>query len=170
VKTSRRHAIKLAMCATASLATIEGLCGQVAQAAQEATPAAADRGWLRRDQFEACRGEMVIVHTSSRSITLWLMEVDDVPSAHHTGAVGDQSSFVVLFQGPRSPKLAQGTYQVESPTLGTFPLFLVPEWTYPSVRTYAATFNSVAPSSVRLAPRSSTVRDKEHQQKGRAHR
>ena len=138
MKTSRRHAIKLAMCATASLGTIEGLCGQVAHAAQEATPAAADGGWLRRDQFEACRGQTVIVHTSSRSITLWLMEVDDVPSAHHTGAVGDQSSFVVLFQGPLSPKLAQGTYQVESRTLGTFPLFLVPEWTYPSVRTYCS--------------------------------
>ena len=153
MKTSRRHAIKLGMCATASLATIEGICGQVAHAAQEATSAAADRGWLRRDQFEACRGEMVIVHTSSRSITLWLMAVDDVPSAPYTGAVADQSSFVVLFQGPLSPELAQGTYQVESRTLGTFPLFLVPEGTYPAVRTYAATFNRVAPSSVRLAPR-----------------
>ena len=116
MKTSRRQAIKLAVSATAALGTIEGLCGQVARAAQEAAPAAADRGWLRRDQFEACRGEMVIVHTSSRSITLWLMAVDDVPSAHYTGAVADQSSFVVLFQGPDSPKLAQGTYQVESRT------------------------------------------------------
>jgi hypothetical protein len=158
------------MCATASLATIEGLCGQVAHAAQEATPAAADRGWLRRDQFEACRGEMVIVHTSSRSITLWLMEVDDVPSAYQTGAVGDQSSFVVLFQGPPSPTLAQGTYQVESRTLGMFPLFLVPEWTYPSVRTYTATFNRVASSSLRFAPRPSAVRGKGHREKGRAHR
>ena len=51
------------MCATASVATIEGLCGQVAHAAQEATPAAAVGGWLRRDQFEACRGQTVIVHT-----------------------------------------------------------------------------------------------------------
>ena len=101
---------------------------------------------------------------------MWLMEVDDVPSAHYTDAVGDQSSFVVLFQGPISPELSQGTYQVESRTLGTFPLFLVPEWTYPSVRTYAATFNRVAPSSVRLAPRPSTVRDKERQQKGGVHR
>ena len=170
MKTSRRQAIKLAVSATAALGTIEGLCGQVARAAQEAASAAADRGWLRRDQFEACRGEMVIVHTSSRSITLWLMAVDDVPSAHYTGAVADQSSFVVLFQGPDSPKLAQGTYQVESRTLGRFPLFLVPDWTYPSVTTYAATFNRVAPSIVRLAPRPSKVRNKEHQQKGGAHR
>lgn len=170
MKTSRRQAIKLAVCATAALGTIEGLCGQVARAAQEATPAGAERGWLRRDQFEACRGEMVIVRTSSRSITLWLMAVDDVPSAPYTGAVADQSSFVVLFQGPDLPKLAQGTYQVESRTLGRFPLFLVPEWTYPSVTTYSATFNRVAPSSVRFAPRSPTVRDKKHQPNGRAHR
>jgi hypothetical protein len=154
------------MCATASLVTVEGLCGQVAHAAaQDATPAPAG-GWLRRDQFEACRGQAVIVRTSSRSMTLWLMAVDDVPSAHHTGAVGDRNSFIVVFQGPRSPKLAQGTYQVESRTLGTFPLFLVPESTYPSVRTYVATFNRVAPSVVRLAPRSSTVREKSTTKKG----
>ena len=165
MNTSRRYAIKLALCATASLGTIEGLFSEVTHAAQEATRAATHGGWLRRDEFEATRGQTVIVHTPSESIPCWLMEVDDVPSAASTGAVGDQNSFVVRFQGPLSPELAQGTYQVESPTLGTFPLFLVPEWTYPSVRTYTATFNRVAPSLVRFAPRASTVRDKEHQQK-----
>ena len=141
MNTSRRHAIKLAMCATASLATIEGLCGR-----RWPTPPRAATGrcrwWLAaKGSVRGCRGQMITVQTSSRSITLWLMEVDDVPNAHHTGAVGDQNSFVVLFQGPRSPKLAQGTYQVESRTLGKFPLFLVPEWTYASVTAYAATFN-----------------------------
>jgi len=170
VKTSRRYAIKLAMCATASLGTIEGLYGQATHAAQEATRAATHGGWLRRDEFEASRGQTVIVHTPSESMIFWLMEVDDVPSAPYTGAVGDPNSFVVRFQGPLTPELAQGTYQVESGTLGAFPLFLVPEWTYPSVRTYTATFNRVAPSLVRFAPRASTVRDKEHQQKRGGHK
>ena len=170
MKTSRRHAIKLAMCATVSLGTIEGLCSQVVNAAQEAIPGAVHGGWLRRDQFEACRGQAVNVQTPSGSTTFWLMEVDDVPIAHYTGAVSDPNSFVLLFQGPSAPELAQGTYQVESPTLGTFSLFLVPEGAYPSVRTYTATFNRVAPSIVRLAPRPSTVRDKGHQQNGRARR
>jgi hypothetical protein len=146
------------MCATASLVTVEGLCDHVAHAAQKPPPPAADGGWLRRDQFESCRGQSVIVRTPSRSITLWLMSVDDVPSAQYSGALGDQDSFVVDFLGPRSPKLAQGTYRVESRTLGRFLLFLVPGWTYASATMYTATFNRVALSSVPLAPRSSTVR------------
>ena len=53
----------------------------------------------------------------------------------------DENRFIVLFRGPRSPRLAQGTYRVESSTLGTFPLFLVPGWTYASGTAYTATFN-----------------------------
>ena len=69
------------------------------------------------------------------------MRVDDVPNARDTGAVGDPNSFIVLFRGPRSPKLTQGTYRIESRTLGTFSLFLVPGWTYASGTAYTATFN-----------------------------
>ena len=138
--TSRRRAIKLGICATASLVTVEGLCGDVAHA-QNLPPPADDGGWLQRHMFESCRGQVMIARTSPRSIGLQLMRVDDVPSARDTGAVGDQNSFIVLFRGPRSPRLTQGTYRIKSPTLGTFSLFLVPGWTYASGTAYTATFN-----------------------------
>jgi hypothetical protein len=72
---------------------------------------------------------------------LRLISVDDVPAARRTGALGDANRFIVVFLGPRSPKLPQGTYRIESATLGTFPLFLVPGRTYTSGTAYAATFN-----------------------------
>jgi hypothetical protein len=142
MKTSRRHAIKLGMSATASLVTVEGLCDYVAHAAANPPPPTDDdAGWLRRDLFEGCRGQLMTVRRSPRSIGLQLMRVEDVPTARQTGAVGDENRFIVLFRGPRSPKLAQGTYRVESSALGTFPLFLVPGWTYASGTAYTATFN-----------------------------
>ncbi len=138
--TSRRRAIQLGICATASLVAVEGLCADVAHA-QDPPPPADDGGWLNRDLLESCRGLLMIVRTSPKSIGLQLMRVDDVPNARHTGAVGDPNSFIVVFRGPRSPKLKQGTYSIESPKLGTFPLFLVPGWTYASGTMYTATFN-----------------------------
>jgi hypothetical protein len=143
MNTSRRRAIKLGICAAASLSTVEGLCEPVAQAAQMPLPPFDDNGaWLRRDLFESCLGQSMIVRSSLTSIRLQLIGVDDVPTARQTGAVGDENRFIVLFRGPRSPKLAQGTYRVESSTLGTFPLFLVPgRTTFASGTAYTATFN-----------------------------
>jgi Domain of unknown function (DUF6916) len=138
--TSRRGAIKLGVCATASLVTVEGLCADVAQAQNPSLPAD-DGVWLRRNLFERCLGELMIARRLPRSIGLQLMKVEDVPSARHTGAVGDPNSFIVVFRGPCSPKLTQGTYRIKSPTLGTFALFLVPGWTYASGTMYTATFN-----------------------------
>jgi hypothetical protein len=141
MNTSRRRAIKLGICATASLATVEGLCEHVALAAGSPPQQADDGGWLRRDLFEGCRGQIFVARTRPRSIGLQLMRVDDVPGAQQAGTVGDANRFTVVFRGPRSPRLAQGTYQIASPTLGTFPLFLVPGWTYASGTVYTATFN-----------------------------
>jgi hypothetical protein len=138
--TSRRRAIQLGICATASLVTIEGLCADVAHA-QHPPPPADDGRWVQRGQFERCVGQVMTARTSPRSVGLQLMRVDDVPNARDTGAVGDPSSFIVVFRGPRSPKLTQGTYRIESRTLGTFSLFLVPGWTYASGTMYTATFN-----------------------------
>jgi hypothetical protein len=129
------------MCATASLVTVNALCDEEVHA-QNPQPAA-DGGWLQRYQFENCRGQSVTVRTSSRSITMRLTRVEDVPSASSTGAVGDPNSFVVLFLGPRAPTLAQETYWVENRALGRFRLFLVPGRTNASGTTYTATFNRV---------------------------
>jgi hypothetical protein len=145
MNTSRRRAIKLGIFAAASLSTIEGLCEHVAQAAQMPLPPFDDNGgWLRRDMFESCRGQVMIVRSAQKSIRLQLIRVDDVPTARYTGAVGDENSFIVLFRGPRSPELAQGTYRVESSALGAFPLFLVPGSPSASGTTYTATFNRLA--------------------------
>jgi hypothetical protein len=141
MNTSRRRAIKVGLCATASLVTIEGLCAHVAHAAENPLPPADDGWWLRRDLFEGCRGQLMTVRTSPRPIGLQLLRVDDVPSARQTGAVGDPNRFIVLFRGPRSTKLAQGTYRIESTALGTFELFMVPGWTYAWGTAYTATFN-----------------------------
>jgi len=140
--TSRRRAIKLGFCATASLVTVEGLCAGLAHA-QNLSPPPDDGRWLQRGQLERCLGQVMTARTKPRSIGLQLMRVDDVPNARDTGAVGDPNSFIVLFRGPRSPKLTQGTYRIKSPTLGTFSLFLVPGWTYESGTAYTATFNRI---------------------------
>jgi hypothetical protein len=140
--TSRRRAIPLGICATASLVTINGLCADVAHA--QSPPAPADDGrWLQRGQLERCVGQVMTARQSPRSIGLQLMRVDDVPNARDTGAVGDPNSFIVVFRGPRSPRLPQGTYRIKSRTLGTFSLFLVPGWTYASGTAYTATFNRI---------------------------
>src|SRR5262245_6504784 len=143
MNTSRRRAIKLGMCATASLVTLEGLCEQVVHAAAGENPAPVmdDASWLRRDLFDGCRGQLFVVRTFPRSIGLQLMSVDDVPSARLASAADDPNSFIVRFRGPRSPKLAQGTYQIRSDALGAFPLFLVPGGTSAYGTTYTATFN-----------------------------
>lgn len=138
--TSRRRAIQLGICATASLVTIEGLGEDVAVA--QALPQPADDGrWIQRGQFERCAGQSMTARTSPKSIGLQLIRVDDVPNAAETAAVGDPNSFIVLFRGPRSPRLKQGTYRIESRALGTFSLFLVPGGAYGSGTAYTATFN-----------------------------
>jgi uncharacterized protein DUF6916 len=141
MKSSRRQAIKLGMSATASLVVVNGLFEDEAHA-QNPQPAS-DGGWLQRYQFENCRGQSLTVRTPSRSVTLSLRAVDDVPNAENTGAIADPNRFIVRFLGPRAPKLAQGTYWVENRRLGRFQLFLVPGWTSASGTTYTATFNRV---------------------------
>ena len=63
MRTSRRHLIKLGLCATASFVTFfEGLSGGVALAAEQNAPPAADESyWLRRDMFEAHVNESFVV-------------------------------------------------------------------------------------------------------------
>ena len=77
------------------------------------------------------------------SIALRLARVEDVLSARNAGTVGHPDCFTVVLRGSKSSKLLQGTYRVESPTLGTFLLFLVPGPVMGSSITYAATFNRV---------------------------
>jgi hypothetical protein len=152
MNTSRRRAIKLGLCATASLVTVEGLCEHVTLAAGNQLPAADDGAWLRRGLFQGCLGQIFVTRTQPR-IGLQLMRVDDLPSAPRNGTIGDANCFTLVFWGPNSHVLAQGTYQVESDTLGTFPLFLVPGWTDLSGTTYTATFNRLPKGAGRVIQR-----------------
>jgi hypothetical protein len=151
MRTSRRHLIKLGLCATASLVTFcEGLSGRVALAAvpRRAAPKGAAPSesslWLTREMFEARVGESLAVQKpKAGAIPLRLLRVEDVLSARNAGTVAHPDCFTVLLRGSRSSRLVQGTYRVESPSLGQFLLFLVPLRTGGTSITYAATFNRV---------------------------
>ena len=146
MRTSRRQLIKLGLCATASFVTFfEGLSGHVALAAEQNPPPAADESyWLRRDMFEAHVGENFVVRKpKSGSITVRLLRVEDCLSARNAGTVNHPDCYVVVFRGSRTSKLAQGTYRVESSTLGNVLMFLVPGPATAAGITYTATFNRV---------------------------
>ena len=132
--------MRLALCATAALVTLQGLYEEVSHAApQTPPPPADDSAWLRRDLFESCLGERFFLRTPSTTLTVQLVRVTD-PNGRRA-EVANEDNFVVHFRGPRKPKLAQGTYQVDNRRLGRFELFLVPGLTTASGTTYTATFN-----------------------------
>jgi hypothetical protein len=94
--------------------------------------------------FEARVGESLAVQKpKAGAIPLRLLRVEDVLSARNAGTVAHPDCFTVLLRGSRSSRLVQGTYRVESPSLGQFLLFLVPLRTGGTSITYAATFNRV---------------------------
>lgn len=142
--TSRRQAIRLGLCATASLVAAQGLGASVSYAAQQPIVSSDDNGWLRRDLFESAVGDQVVVSGAKISVSLELARVDDQPGARRNGTEGDEHNFVVVFRGPQSPKLTQGTYQVDSRILGSFELFLVPERSAEPGVTYTATFSRLS--------------------------
>jgi hypothetical protein len=147
MRSSRRDLIRLGLCAAASVVPVfGGLSGRVALAAGRVDALPDDDGsWLRRDLFEVRVGEYFTVRKPrSGSIALRLMRVEDVLSANNAGTVGHPDCFILVFRGSKSSRLVQGTYLVESTTLGTFQLFLVPGPVIGPAITYAATFNRVA--------------------------
>jgi hypothetical protein len=138
--------IRLGLCATATLVpTLGGVWGPVALAAGRANAGPDDDGsWLRRDLFEIRVGDYFTVRKPrSGSISLRLIRVEDALSAKNAGTVGHPDCFTLIFRGANSSRLEQGTYRVQSSTLGTFALFLVPGPVVGSTMTYAATFNRV---------------------------
>jgi uncharacterized protein DUF6916 len=146
MRTSRRHVIKLGLCATASFVTFfEGLSGGVALAAeQNGAPAADESYWLRRDMFEAHVGESFVVRKPrSGSVALRLIRVEDCLSARNAGTVNHPDCYAVVLRGSRSSNLAQGTYRVANAALGNFLLFIVPGPATAAGITYTATFNRV---------------------------
>ena len=117
----------------------------LSQVPRNDSPPVDDGFVVRRDMFEACIGHYVRVAYGRRSVRLWIVQVEDLPSARATQTVGHPDGFTVLLRGPLAAPLAQGTYRIDSPTLGTFSLFLVPG-VVRGAMTYAAVFNRFVPA------------------------
>jgi hypothetical protein len=83
------------------------------------------------DTFEISKGAF-------DTVSLQLADVQDVvfDNPGRTGEV-----FSLLFKGPHSSPLDQGTYMVENKATGSFPLFLVPIYSEANGMHYEAIFN-----------------------------
>ncbi|MFC2015156.1 DUF6916 family protein [Chloroflexota bacterium] len=83
------------------------------------------------DTFEISKGAL-------DTVSLQLTEIKDL-AFYNAGRAGEV--FSLLFKGPHTYPLEQGTYVVENKAVGSFQLFLVP--TYPEINNmyYEAIFN-----------------------------
>lgn len=80
------------------------------------------------------------VHTTAGpAITVELVELTDSPTSP------TMESFAVLFRGPASPCLSQGTFQFQHEHIGTASLFIVPVGRDQSGYYYEAVFNRLRP-------------------------
>jgi hypothetical protein len=94
---------------------------------------------LRKDSFAGHLNQ--IFHFSKNAfdvVELELIEVSNIKYQSHDVA-GD--SFSLVFKGPRSLPLEQGTYTVENKSTGIFPLFIVPVYPQGNGMYYEAVFN-----------------------------
>ncbi len=80
---------------------------------------------LGQGMFAAYRGEPFHVEgMAGESLDMRLIDVIDYRP--RTGQHHDGESFALVFRGAGDRALAQETYQFSHPSLGTFPLFIVP--------------------------------------------
>jgi len=106
--------------------------------AAETAPAIA----LFRATFSPLLGERFGARGSTGSTAaLRLAAVRDLPSADRLGLVDSEECFSLRFDGQARRPLGQGTYTLWHPSLGAFPLFLVPMGRLGRVLTYEAVIN-----------------------------
>jgi hypothetical protein len=74
-----------------------------------------------------------------RTVLLALNAATELPPASPRSPQGER--FSLIFYGPRSPYLQQGTYAFSHSVLGSFPLFIVPIGTDEDHLHYQAVFN-----------------------------
>ena len=77
-----------------------------------------------RAAFESYLNSIFRLYTGYSTIDVALVEVKDLAPGTNTAQTGAEC-FSLLFRGG-SVALPQNTYKIEHPSLGTFPLFLVP--------------------------------------------
>jgi hypothetical protein len=78
---------------------------------------------LTRHEFEPLLGDSFHVRLEDTEVDLVLTEADDLGSASPNE---QRTPFALLFVGPPSPRLRQGTYRLEHPGRGPLDIFLVP--------------------------------------------
>ena len=83
-----------------------------------------------------------VVLESNNRVELELVEVRLVRSQGGGGSgESGQECFSLLFHGPESPLLSQGSYGFEQPKIGAFELFIVPIGRVAGAIEYQAIFN-----------------------------
>jgi len=80
------------------------------------------------DTFRRCLGQdFQIVGPENGLFSLRLASADDLrENPRADSGAGRRTPFSLMFHGPATPLLPQGTYPLRHDTIGDFPLFLVP--------------------------------------------
>jgi hypothetical protein len=94
-------------------------------------------------------GQRFAVHLAEETtVELELATVDgDPPATAGQASASQPSTFSVLFHGPASEPLAQGTYELAHPAEGAFLLFIVPIGSEADSITYEAVFTRLGTPS-----------------------
>jgi len=94
---------------------------------------------------------LVRTAAASEPVQIELVQVTPGGAVTKAGAQVQQfESFSLLFHGPQSQPLPQGTHSFEHPQLGTFELFIVPVAAESGRLHYQAVFNRLVQASSRL--------------------
>jgi hypothetical protein len=102
-----------------------------------------DGAVFTRRAFESQRNRLFRVQDEATGAVLRLMQVSDPLSAGAAGTAGSEKCFSLVFRGPRSRRLEQGTYTVRNSRFGTFEIFLVPVGRPGAWMSYEASYNLI---------------------------
>ena len=78
---------------------------------------------LRPASFAKCLSEGFRVQIDPGVVDLILIEINAFPPRENHPR---REPFSILFRGPASPRLSQGTYAFEHEAIGVFEIFIVP--------------------------------------------
>jgi hypothetical protein len=96
-------------------------------------------------EFAQFTGSVFAVHLAPEEVVeLMLSSATEVGPNAADGGQPRWERFSLLFHGPRSRFIAQATYAFEHPTMGRFPLFIVPLGVDGESYQYEAIFNQRA--------------------------
>jgi len=122
-----------------ALATVAGLLALRRARDQDHIPHAASPVLPGLAAFASRLGSVFPLQTATAHLVpLTLAEVADHRSPSSPAGT---EHFSLIFRGPREPLLDQGTHALTHPSLGAFPLFIVPSLRNGDAPTYVAIFN-----------------------------